>query len=162
MVIKMEFDVKTLNQIIEDFEDSGELSGAELDWLESAVLSGATQRISRAGLPLLGMRAKTKLFESNFYLLEPVRILALNGRKERLQAIVEKILERLNEKCYGHFCPTGECFETSVCVLRFLRAVCPWETEWIAQMEEGISAHREDKVRTKAVQRYIESALRMG
>lgn len=155
----MEFDVKTLNQIIWDFENSGEISGVELDWLENAVLSGAVQALAREGLPLLGIRAKTKLFESNFYALEPVRILALNGRKERLQAIIEKILEHLNEKCYGQFCPTGECYESSVCVLRFLRAVCPWETEWIAQMEEGIRTHRGDKVRTKAVQRYIESAL---
>ncbi|MBP3704549.1 MAG: hypothetical protein J6I98_03350 [Clostridia bacterium] len=160
MVTEMEFDVKTLNQIISDYESSGEISDAELDWLENAVLSGAVQGLSKQGLPLLGMRAKTKLFESNFYALESVRILSLNGRKERLQAVIEGILQHLEEKCYGQFCPTGECYETSVCVLRFLRAVCPWEEEWIAQMEAGIRAHREDKARTKAVQRYIESALR--
>lgn len=156
----MEFDTAILNQIISDYEQSGAISAAELDWLENAVLSGAVHGLSRQGLPLLGMKAKTKLFESNFYALETVRILVLNGRKERMQAIIEPMLEHLRQKCYGSFCPTGECFETSVCVLRFLRAVCPWETEWIKQLEAGIRVHRGDKTRTKAVERYIETALR--
>ena len=155
----MELDVKDLNQIITDFESSREISAAELDLLEAAIYSGAVYGISKTGYLLLGMRAKTKLFESNFYLLESVRILALNGRAGRIQSVIDKIIEFLHGKCYGHFCAAGECYETSVCVLRFLRAVSPANTEWISQMEEGIIRYRNDKVRTKAVQRYIESAL---
>lgn len=155
----MEADIKALNQIITDFENSREISAAELDLLETAVCSGALYGISKKGYPLLGMRAKTKLFESNFYLLEAVRILALNGRMNRMQIIIDKIIEGLHSKCFGRFCAAGECYETSVCVLRFLRAVSPAETEWISKMEEGIIQHRNDRVRTKAVQMYIESAL---
>ena len=152
-------DIGELNRILTEFEFDGKISETELDFLENAVLSGAVHGISKGGQPLFGMRAKTKLFESNFYLLESIRLLALQDRKDRLQAVIGDTLTFLRGKCYGQFCPTGECFETSVCVLRFLRAVCPAETEWIARMEEGIRAHCADKVRIKAVQRYIACAL---
>ena len=156
----MTLDAAMLNQMITAQENGQPVTAAELELLESAVLSGAVSDFSRKGLPLLGIRAKTKLFERTFYLLESVRLLALNGRHEQLRSVITKILEELQGKCYGQFCPVGECFEASVCVLRFLRAVCPSETEWISRMTEGILAHRGDRVRTKAVQRYVESALR--
>lgn len=152
-------DMSRLNQILGAYEAGETLSDAELDWLESAVLSGQTGDIARAGLPLFGMRPKTVLFESNFYELEAVRVLAISGRGERLREPVDRIAKRLHQKCYGHFCPTGECFEASVCVLRFLCAVCPAETAWIEQLEKGIRTHHGNKIRTRAARRYIDSAL---
>ena len=156
---QMELNVRTYNRIISDYENGKTPSDEELDLLEQAVLSGAVRGLVRQGIPLLGMRAKTKLFEQNFYLLESVRVLALCGRYEQLKTEIERILLMLKSKCYGRFCPTGECYETSVCVLRFLRAVCPQESAWITQMENGIRVHAKDKIRTKAVLRYVEHAL---
>lgn len=159
LVKDMTLNIGLVNQILTDFEFGGEISETNLNFLENTVFSGELHGISKCGLPLFGMRAKTQLFESNFYLLESIRLLALQGRKDRLQAVIGDTLTFLRGKCYGQFCPTGECFETSACVLRFLRAVCPAETEWIARMEEGIRTHCADKVRTKAVRRYIARAL---
>lgn len=78
----------------------------------------------------LGYRPKTKTLYSNYIELELLRILhKLDPTVSRgLYVLVKK---RIQTTCFGRFCETGECFEISVMVLRFLAEVFPGETTWI-------------------------------
>lgn len=79
-----------------------------------------------------GFRPKTMIFYRNYCELELLRAAyLLQPDNPILSAACRQTKKRIRKNCYGRFCPTGECFEISISVLRFVSAVFPEETAWI-------------------------------
>lgn len=79
-----------------------------------------------------GFRPKTKIFYLNYCELELLRAAyLLQPDNPVLFFACEQTKQRIRKNCYGRFCPTGECFEISISVLRFVSAVFPEEAGWI-------------------------------
>jgi hypothetical protein len=75
---------------------------------------------------LTGELPKTHLFAANHYELEILRLLTLwQGENPAVKAMAEATIRRLDDTCFGRFCPTGECVGAGVAALRFLSAACP-------------------------------------
>ena len=92
----------------------------------------------------------TQMLSSNAYELEIIRILALfdeHHEQEIVQCMIENTQQRLMTACFGNFCNQGECFETSMIVLRFLGSVFPNEITRMRNIIDGINTHFEDKKR---------------
>ena len=63
--------------------------------------------------------------------------------------MMQKTLSRLKTTCFGNEDDGGgECFDTSLIVLRFLAAVTPHETEWIQSRIDNYNRHYVDKKRS--------------
>ena len=90
-------------------------------------------------LPMVnGKLPKTHILYANHYELEILRLLFLFAQEQEIvRTMVDGTLIRLKNTCYGNNCPQGECVAAGKCVLRFLKAVCPEEREWIRKLEEG-------------------------
>ena len=87
-----------------------------------------------------GYKPKTMLFYNNYCELELLRIAyLLNALEEDKKWVYDSTKQRIQSNCFGRFCPTGECFETSIAVLRFVATVFPNETEWIAMYLKKIT-----------------------
>lgn len=87
-----------------------------------------------------GYQPKTMLFYNNYCELELLRIaFLLDVLEENKKWIYDSTKQRIQSNCFGRFCPTGECFETSIAVLRFVATVFPNETEWIAMYLKNIT-----------------------
>jgi hypothetical protein len=92
---------------------------------------------------------KTHIFSANMYELEIIRLLYLLApKKTTVKRMADKTLERLKKTCFGN-CDdgVGECFDTSLIVLRFLAAVVPNETDWIKSRIDNYNFHVEDRKR---------------
>lgn len=92
---------------------------------------------------------KTHLFSANMYELEMIRLLfLLASDNPNVIEIVDKTLTRLKTTCFG-ICDdgTGECFDTSLVVLRFLATVSPEETNWIYGRIDNYNSHAGDRKR---------------
>lgn len=101
-------------------------------------------------LTINGVMPKTQILSTNHYELEILRLLALwQADDNAVQRMLNKTRERLSMACYGNFCSTGECFETSIVALRFLAAAFPGEEEWITNLTARISDEIDDKPRGK-------------
>lgn len=62
---------------------------------------------------------------------------------------------RLRTTCFGaRGCVIGECFDTSLVVLRFLAAAAPWDIAWIKKIIETYNRHAGDKTRPRALLQY--------
>jgi len=70
-----------------------------------------------------------------FYELEILRLLALlTANNDSVKEMTAQTLARLCTTCFGKENDgVGECFETSLIVLRFLAATAPYETSWIKE-----------------------------
>lgn len=104
----------------------------------------------------------TILLSSNAYELEIIRILALfdeHHEQEIVQRMIENTQQRLMTACFGNFCHQGECFETSMIVLRFLGSVFPNETTRMQNIIDGIYTHFEDKKRHSGTTFYYRLVL---
>ena len=94
----------------------------------------------------------TQILSYNAYELEILRILALFDRNNnRISNMLEVTKIRLQNTCYGNFCDKGECFDTSLVVLRFFGTVYQHDTEHIKQLMEGIKSHLFDKKRHSGI-----------
>ena len=81
-----------------------------------------------------------KLFYNNYCELELLRIaFLLDVLEENKKWIYDSTKQRIQSNCFGRFCSKGECFETSIAVLRFVATVFPNETEWIAMYLKNIT-----------------------
>ena len=82
---------------------------------------------------ILGQMPATHVFSSNLYELEIVRLLVCFAPGEMYtDRITEQTLARLKTTCFGSEDDgIGECFDTSLVVLRFLAAAAPDQTDWI-------------------------------
>ena len=92
---------------------------------------------------------KTHIFSANMYELEILRLLyLLSPDNTEIKEMTAKTLDRLKTTCFGHEDDgVGECFDSSLVVLRFLAAVAPNETEWIQSRIDNYNRHYGDKKR---------------
>lgn len=92
---------------------------------------------------------KTHILSANMYELEIIRLLnLLASDNAAVKDMTEQTLVRLKTTCFGNRdCGLGECFDTSIVVLRFLAAVAPHETEWIDSRIQSYNNNVNDKKR---------------
>ncbi|MDE7300339.1 MAG: hypothetical protein K2N94_16190 [Lachnospiraceae bacterium] len=83
------------------------------------------------------------------YELEILRLLCIFAPENaEVNNMIAKTLERLKTTCFGYTDDgVGECFDTSLIVLRFLAAAAPNETEWIRSRIDNYNRHCKDKKR---------------
>lgn len=98
---------------------------------------------------ILGQTPKTQIFSANMYELEILRLLYLFAPENvEVKNMISGTLERLKTTCFGYMDDgVGECFDTSLIVLRFLVAVAQEEMEWIMSRMENYNRHFGDKKR---------------
>lgn len=99
---------------------------------------------------------KTHILSANSYELEILRILFLLAPQNLLvKEMVAQTLERLKTTCFGNQDDgVGECFETSLIVLRFLAATAPDETTWINERIDNFHRYYGQKHRHCGVKWY--------
>lgn len=92
---------------------------------------------------------KTQIFSANMYELEVVRLLCLLSPEEgEVPALRDAVLERLRTTCFGSQDDgVGECFDTSLVVLRFLCTATPEDETWIRSRMENYLRHKDEKKR---------------
>lgn len=92
---------------------------------------------------------KTHILSANMYELEILRLLYLLAPENaEVQEMVSKTLNRLKTTCFGYTDDgVGECFDTSLVVLRFLATVASNETAWIQSRIENYNKHAKEKKR---------------
>lgn len=82
-----------------------------------------------------GYLPKTNILYANHYELEIIRLLFLFASgKEKVNELVEKTLQRLQNTCFGNSCTQGECVAAGISVLRFLAVTRPNDSEWIDRL----------------------------
>lgn len=98
---------------------------------------------------VLNQTPKTHILSANMHELEILRLLYLFEPKNcEIKEMVSQSLNRLKTTCFGFEDDgVGECFDTSLVVLRFLAAVAPRETEWIQSRMDNYTRHYADKKR---------------
>lgn len=110
---------------------------------------------------ILGQKPKTYILSGNSYELEIIRLLYLLAPHNKIvQNMVNITLERLKSTCFGRGCTMGECFDTSLVVLRFLIAVAPHEKIWIQDLINNYQQHFSEKKRTGYCAQYFELCLK--
>jgi hypothetical protein len=98
---------------------------------------------------LFNQTPKTQIFSANHYELEILRLLILfapnNAEVRHMQA---RTLLRLKTTCFGNADDgLGECFDTSLVVLRFLAIAAPEDISWIRSRMDNYNRHVTDKKR---------------
>ena len=98
---------------------------------------------------ILGQTPKTQILSANMYELEILRLLSIFAPDNpEVADMIAKTLDRLKTTCFGYMDDgVGECFDTSLIVLRFLTAAAPDETEWIKSRIDNFNRHYKDKKR---------------
>lgn len=98
---------------------------------------------------IFGQTPKTQIFAANLYELEITRLLCLLAPESpQVPPIRDAVLERLGHTCFGaQDDGVGECFDTSLVVLRFLCAAAPEEEAWIRGRMENYLRHKDEKKR---------------
>lgn len=98
---------------------------------------------------VLNQTPKTHLFSANMYELEILRILFLLApNNPDVQDMIKQTISRLKTTCFGNQDDgLGECFDTSLIVLRFISTVCSYDKEWILSRMKNYKHHKNDKKR---------------
>lgn len=98
---------------------------------------------------LLNQTPKTHILSANMYELEILRLLyLLSPLNTDVKQMVRITLERLKTTCFGNRDDgVGECFDTSLIVLRFLATVTPNDTVWIESRITNYNNHANEKKR---------------
>ncbi|NCA67709.1 MAG: hypothetical protein EOM87_06575 [Clostridia bacterium] len=98
---------------------------------------------------VLDQTPKTHILSANMYELEILRLLYLFVPDNAdVKLMVEKTLARLKTTCFGYMEDgVGECFDTSLVVLRFLAKVAPNDIDWIKSRIDNFNRHYGDKKR---------------
>lgn len=107
---------------------------------------------------ILGQTPKTHILSANMYELEIIRLLhMLNPSDSNVKMMVSKTLERLRTTCFGgeSKCGVGECYDSSLIVLRFLAATVPHEHEWIDERISTYYRHYDEKKRPWYIKWYF-------
>ena len=106
---------------------------------------------------VIPMSPKTHILSANAYELEIIRILYLFAPENPdVKYMVNNTLDRLELSCLGGECCIGECFHSSLPVLRFFAVAALQEKEWIKRLVLKINKHIDDrqKCNTGAVNYY--------
>lgn len=92
--------------------------------------------------------SKTHIFSANMYELEILRLLRLFAPDDsNVRDMVNKTLDRLKTTCFGYWDDgLGECFDTSLIVLRFLTAVSD-DFAWLQSRIKNYGDHVSEKKR---------------
>ncbi len=92
---------------------------------------------------------KTHIFSANMYELEIMRLLCLLVPENPVVCDMSaQTLERLKTTCFGNMNDgLGECFDTSLVVLRFLAAAAPDDTAWMKSRIDNYNAYAGEKKR---------------
>jgi len=92
---------------------------------------------------------KTHILSANMYELEILRLLHLFvPDNPEVKAMIIQTLARLKTTCFGNEDDgVGECFDTSLIVLRFLASAAPHETEWGKSRIDNYNRHVGDRER---------------
>lgn len=92
---------------------------------------------------------KTHILSANMYELEILRLLYLLApENEIVKTMISHTLKRLKTTCFGNRDDgLGECFDTSLVVLRFLSTVAKDEIDWIQSRIDNYNHHVNEKKR---------------
>lgn len=103
-----------------------------------------------------GQMPKTHLLSANAYELEILRLLyLLDPESPEVLPMMKQTLARLKTTCFGNdTCGTGECFDCSLIVLRFLATATPAETQWTKERIANYRHHFDEKQRPLRVRGY--------
>ena len=106
---------------------------------------------------VLGQTPGTHILSANMYELEILRLLHLLATDNPdVQAMINRTLERLKTTCYGKDgCEMGECYDTSIVVLRFLATVVPHDRYWINERIHTYYLHFDKKKRPWFIKWYF-------
>jgi hypothetical protein len=99
---------------------------------------------------IIPMSPKTHIFSANSYELEIIRLLCLFAPDDpAVKDMTAKTLKRLSTACFGNECIVGECFHSSLLVLRFIAAAAPDNTIWINKLVDKIGKNIGEKLKGK-------------
>jgi len=99
---------------------------------------------------VIPMSPKTHIFSANAYELEILRLLALFAPDNPdVKDMVKGTLDRLKLSCPGNDCAIGECFHSSLPVLRFFAVAAPENTAWINKLVKKFNKNIDAKLKTK-------------
>jgi len=100
---------------------------------------------------------KTHILSANSYELEIIRLLYLFDSKNSIvKGMVSNTIERLKTTCFGNSDDgVGECYDSSLIVLRFLASVAPNEIKWINERIETFHRHFHEKHRVWCITWYF-------
>lgn len=110
---------------------------------------------------ILGQTPKTHILSANMYELEILRLLhLLDPHNTQVSDMVSKSLDRLKTTCFG-YCDdgVGECFDSSLVVLRFLATVLPNDHDWLHSRIDNYNKHFGEKHRPWFVKWYYRLCL---
>jgi hypothetical protein len=98
---------------------------------------------------IFGQTPKTHIFSANMYELEILGLLwQLAHDNPTVSNMVDKTLIRLKTTCFGNKDDgLGECFDSSIVVLRFLGMVAPHENKWIQERIDSYNHRYPEKKR---------------
>lgn len=98
---------------------------------------------------ILGQMPGTQILSANMYELEILRLLQCMAPGNReVKYMVGETLERLKTTCFGYMEDgAGECFDTSLVVLRFIAAAAREDESWIQSRIDNYNRHCGDKRR---------------
>jgi len=99
---------------------------------------------------VIPMAPKTHILSANAYELEIIRLLCLFAPDNSIvKDMVKGTLERLKTSCPGNDCAQGECFHSSLPVLRLLAVAASDETAWIHKLMTKFNRHIDEKLSGK-------------
>ena len=95
---------------------------------------------------VIPMSPKTQILASNAYELDILRLLYLFApERPDVKEMAEGTFKRLKNSCPGGDCFQGECFHSSLPVLRFFAAAKTNDKQWIKRLVVKIGKHIDDK-----------------
>lgn len=98
------------------------------------------------------MSPKTHILSMNAYEIEILRLLCLFASENPVvKDMVEGTFIRLKNSCPGGECSQGECFHSSLPVLRFLTVALPHDKEWMYNLSAKINRDIDNKYKTNAL-----------
>ena len=99
---------------------------------------------------VIPMSPATHILSANAYELEIIRLIFLLAPHDAVAGdMAEKMRQRLKTVCFANHCCQGECFHTTLPVLRFLAATSPDETAWMRGLVAKFGTHIEGKIKNK-------------
>jgi len=104
---------------------------------------------------VIPMSPKTHILSSNAYELDILRLLCLFAPDNSdVQDMVRGTLKRLKTACFANDCSVGECFHTSLPVLRFISVAAPGETGWMRKLTAKTNRDIDAKYKENSVNYY--------
>jgi len=104
---------------------------------------------------VIPMSPKTHILSMNAYEMDILRLLCLFAPEHPdVKNMVEGTFIRLRNSCPGGECSQGECFHSSLPVLRFFAVAAPHYKEWMRKLTAKINNGIDAKYKTNAVHYY--------